>query len=109
MVAMLVPVTVAIRVQFTRECCRQRSGHMDKPVLYVRASPQVKDETVAGFGVRGCAMNLVSLSVSLVEETTSTWVTPQHPLVLSYTKADVKLCHGADWGRGVVAIMIFPR
>ena len=32
------PVTVATRVQFTRERFRRRSGHMDKPVLNVRAN-----------------------------------------------------------------------
>ena len=33
-----VPVTVAVRVLFTRECFRQKSGHMDKPVFNVRAN-----------------------------------------------------------------------
>ena len=36
--ATLVPVTVAIWVLFTRECVRQKSGHMDKPVSHVRAN-----------------------------------------------------------------------
>ena len=36
--ATLVLVTVAIRVLFTRECLWQRPGHMDKPVLNVRAN-----------------------------------------------------------------------
>ena len=37
-VATLFLVTVAMRVLFTRECSRQKSGHMDKPVLNVRAN-----------------------------------------------------------------------
>ena len=36
--ATLVLVTMAIRVLITRECFRQKSGHMDKPVLNVRAN-----------------------------------------------------------------------
>ena len=36
--ATLVPVTVAIKVLFTRERVRQKSGHMDTPVLNVRAN-----------------------------------------------------------------------
>ena len=36
--ATLVLVTVAMRVLFTRECFRQRSGHTDKPVLNVCAN-----------------------------------------------------------------------
>ena len=36
--ATLVLVTMAIRVLFTRSYFRQESGHMDKPVLNVRAN-----------------------------------------------------------------------
>ena len=36
--ATLVLVTMAIRVLFARECFRQKSGHVDKPVLNVRAN-----------------------------------------------------------------------
>ena len=78
----LVPVMVA--VQFTRESFRQRSGHMDKPVLYVRANLHRCMMRLFPFGVRGCAMNLVSLSIFMVKETTSMWITPQHPRVFSH-------------------------
>ena len=36
--ATLVPVRVAIRVLFSRECVWQKSGHMDTPVINVPAS-----------------------------------------------------------------------
>ena len=43
--AALVLVTVATRVLFTRECFRRGSGHMDKPVLFVRVNlHKVHDE-----------------------------------------------------------------
>ena len=56
---------------------------MDKPVLNVRASLHKYKMTLLRFGVRGCAINLVALSISLVEENASMWIMPQHLCVLS--------------------------
>ena len=36
------------------------------------------------FEVRGCALSFVALSIAMVEEATSMWVTPEHSRVLSY-------------------------
>ena len=71
---------------------------MDKPVLNVRAN-------LHKYKMK---LSLVSLSISMVEENTSMWITPQHLLVLSYGRPDFKLCHCADWGRRVVAVTMFP-
>ena len=79
--ATLVLVTVATRVLLTRECFW---AEVRASLERSRQSPQVHDETLAGLGSRGCAVNLVPLSISMVEETTSMWITPQHPRVFSY-------------------------
>ena len=56
---------------------------MDKPVLNVRAN-------LHKYKMK---LSLVSLSISMVEENTSMWITPQHFLVLSQGNPDFKLCH----------------
>ena len=62
-----------------------------------RQAPQVQDESVAG---RGCAMKLVSLSISMVEENTSNIV------VTSRTVGQMSNCITEQTGRHVVAVML---
>ena len=57
---------------------------MDKLVLKACANLRKYMMRLFPSGVRGCATNLVSLSISMVWETTSMWVTPQHLRVVSY-------------------------
>ena len=63
-----------------------------------RQAPQVQDESVAG---RGCAMKLVSLSISMVEENTS------NILVTSRNEGQMSSCITEQTGRRVFAVMLF--
>ena len=57
---------------------------MDTPVLKARG--------------RGCAMKLVSLSISMVEEITSMWVMPHNILVSSRIEGQMSKCVTEETG-----------
>ncbi len=107
-VASLVPVTVAIRVLFTTECVRQKSGHMDKPSLKRSCQyPRVQDETVSRLGSE--VVRWISFRPAFLWWRKSPACGSRHNIVfvLSYGRPDVKLCHWGDWSRRAVAVMMF--